>query len=110
MRRVFLTIVAATTIPCLAQTGSGAITPALRAGSSPIASCDCTSYPFKPNPPCFGSCVGKLASSTNPDFATIKGLDPGVSLSIKVLAADPKKETIDFTGMRSKLDLEIAAH
>lgn len=110
MRRVLLTIVAAASLPSLAQTGSGAIIPASRAASSPVVSCDCTSYPFKPNPPCFGSCVGKLASSTNPDFAAVKGLDPGVSVSIKVLAANPKKETIDFTGIRSKSDLEIAAN
>lgn len=68
-----------------------------------------TSYPFKPNPPCFGSCVGKLASAPHSDLTSVKGLDPGVAVSIKVLAANPQKATIDFTQMRSKSDLEQAA-
>lgn len=85
-----------------AQPGSGVLPPS-------AAVCDCTSYPFKPNPPCFGSCVGKLASARNPDLSSVKGLDPGVSVGIRVLAANPKKNTIDFSSISGKSDLERAA-
>lgn len=93
---------------CFAQpTGDSASSNA--AGSASTVACDCTSYPFRPNPPCFGACVGKLASSPNPDLSTVKGLDPGVSVSIRVLAAYPKKQSIDFSSIRGKSDLEQAA-
>jgi hypothetical protein len=109
MRGAFLFIVVAASFSCFGQPSPGA--DFLKPGTSaaPTVSCDCTSYPFKPNPPCFGSCVGKLASTPTPDLAAVKGLDPGVSVSIKVLAANPKRETIDFSGMKGKADLEKAA-
>src|SRR3954447_14170667 len=68
---------------CLAAppTGGASAPPILfsPAASVPVkASCDCTSYPFKPNPPCFGVCVERFAESKNPDLQAVKGLDPGV--------------------------------
>lgn len=92
---------------CAAQSSLG-LFPKPPASAS-MVSCDCTSYPFKPNPPCYGSCVGKLASSPNPDLSSVTGLDPGVSVSIKVLAANPKKEAIDFSSITGKSALERAA-
>ena len=84
------------------------ISPVVPAPIKPV-SCDCTSYPFKPNPPCFGSCVSKLAEAQNPDLKFVKGLDPGVAVSIKVLAATPNKAAIDFANLKGKPDLESAA-
>ena len=73
-----------------------------------VSVCDCTSYPFKPNPPCFGSCVGKLSSTRNPDLSGVKGLDAGVAVNIRVLAANPKRQAIDFSNITKKSELEIA--
>ena len=41
--------------------------------------CDCSIYPFKPNPPCYGHCVGKLSSQKNVDLSTVKGKNVKVS-------------------------------
>jgi hypothetical protein len=73
------------------------------------ATCDCTSYPFKPNPPCFGLCIGKFAETKNPNLSFVKGLDPGVAVSLKVLAASPNSASFDFTKLNGKADLESAA-
>jgi hypothetical protein len=107
MRPLVLLLAVGASFNCLGQTAAEYLKPRNAAASA--VSCDCTSYPFKPNPPCFGSCVGKLASTPNPDLAAVKGLDPGVAVSIKVLAATPKKDGIDFSGMQGKSDLERAA-
>lgn len=97
----------AVNLSCFAQQNSGAAFPG--SAMSPSApSCDCTSYPFKPNPPCFGSCVGKLSSTPNPDLTGVKGLDPGVAVNIRVLAANPKRQTVDFSNITGKPELEIA--
>ena len=77
--------------------------------TSKLTSCDCTSYPFRPNPPCFGLCVGKLAEAKNPDLSSVKGLDPGVAVSLKVLVASPTSASFDFTKLNGKADLESAA-
>jgi hypothetical protein len=79
--------------------------------SSAIAApeCDCTTYPFKPNPPCYGHCIGKLLSKKDIDLFAIKGLDPGVSVSIKVLSSSPDKSDIDFAKIHDKQDLEGVA-
>lgn len=79
------------------------------ASAADQAKCDCMHYPFKPPPHCYGYCVGKLASTPNPDLSAVQGLDPGVALSIKVLAADPKKSTIDFGAIKDKPQVERAA-
>jgi hypothetical protein len=111
MRIALAFILAVSAFSCFGQSGSGITAPKAAAASGlvDVVSCDCTSYPFKPNPPCFGSCVGKLASAPHSDLTSVKGLDPGVAVSIKVLAANPQKATIDFTQMRGKSDLEQAA-
>lgn len=107
MKALCVVLLASLSFACAAQSSSTLFPKP--AASAPMVSCDCTSYPFKPNPPCYGSCVGKLARSPNPDLSSVKGLDPGVSVSIKVLAANPKKETIDFSSITGKSALERAA-
>ena len=111
MKSALAVVLALAASSSFGQSGSSTGAPKAAAASGPVnlVSCDCTSYPFKPNPPCFGSCVGKLTSAPHSDLTTVKGLDPGVAVSIKVLAANPQKATIDFAQMRGKSDLEQAA-
>lgn len=71
--------------------------------------CDCTTYPFKPNPPCYGRCVEALSAKTDTDLSKVKNLDAGVSVGIKVLADSPERSDIDFESIRGKRDLERAA-
>ena len=81
-----------------------------RSASVPVGvSCDCTSYPFKPNPPCFGLCVERFADTKNTTLLSVKGLDPGVAVSLKVLAASPGGSTFDYKKLSSKAELETAA-
>lgn len=70
--------------------------------------CDCTTYPFKPNPPCYGTCVKRLSANKDIDLSKVKNLDAGVSVGIKVLAENPALNT-DFNSIRGKRDLEKAA-
>jgi hypothetical protein len=109
MRNAVLLLLSIVAFPAVAQSGVNGLSYPAASAPATLRSCDCTSYPFRPNPPCYGSCVAKLASTSNPDLASVKGLDPGVAVSIKVLAANPKKEKIDFTQVKGKSDLEKAA-
>jgi hypothetical protein len=71
--------------------------------------CDCTAYPFKPNPPCFGQCVAKLSAKPPAESGNVANIDPGVSVGIRVLSESKNKSTIDFKSMQGKPDLEKAA-
>ena len=77
------------------------------AQSSP--DCKCVEYPFTPDPPCAKVCYRKLAIEGNTDFKKIKNLDPGVALSLRVLASRPDKALLDFSKVNSKADLETLA-
>ena len=76
---------------------------------SMVYACDCTTYPFSPNPPCYGQCVSKLAAEGDGAIASVKNLDPGVKLSIQVLARSKSNNKTDWTAIRQKSDLEQAA-
>ncbi len=72
--------------------------------------CDCTSYPFKPNPPCFSVCVAKIAKSKQGgDLLKVKNIDPGVFVALDVLSKSKDLERIDFSSINKKSDLERAA-
>ena len=71
--------------------------------------CDCTKYPFKPNPPCYGKCVAKFTTNTHMDITKVKNINPGVSLSIKVLSANKNHKVINFNSIKNKEDLEREA-
>lgn len=71
--------------------------------------CDCTSYPFKPNPPCYGRCVRKLSSPGGADLAQVKGLEPDVAAALRVLASRPDRAQIDFDKIQSKSELQTQA-
>ncbi|MCK4587295.1 MAG: hypothetical protein KAU29_08130 [Gammaproteobacteria bacterium] len=68
--------------------------------------CDCTKYPFKPNPPCYGKCVAKFTSNGRMDITKVKNIDPGVSIGIKVLSAQEDYKNINFNNISNKTDLE----
>lgn len=69
-------------------------------------SCTCLEFPFTPEPPCNSICLKKLTSSPEPDLSKVKSLDPGVALSIKVIAKNPDAAKIDFGQFKTKSDLE----
>lgn len=73
----------------------------------PAQKCDCKSYPFLPEPPCYGKCVAILSSTRNPDLSSIKGIDTEVANSIKAIAADQqRRNAIDFSRIGGKSDLQ----
>ena len=78
-------------------------------GVAPAQNCDCSEYPFKPNPPCYGQCVSKLSAKSAGDTAKVKDIDPGVSLGIGVIAQSRDRSKIDFGSIKTKQDLERAA-
>lgn len=79
------------------------------AGLTVARECDCTEYPFKPNPPCFNLCVAKLSAKPVSEAAVVKNIDPGVSVSIGVLSQSKNRAAIDFKSIQGKQDLENAA-
>ena len=82
----------------------------LLSSSSVLAvECDCTIYPFKPNPPCYSACVAKLSSQKNIDLSAVKNIDPGVAVGIKVLSESKERYVIDFKSIEGKPDLEREA-
>lgn len=72
------------------------------------AECDCTTYPFRPNPPCYGQCVERLSAKPGGRFSNVRNIDPGVSVGIRVLS-EGDRSSIDFKGISGKADLERAA-
>lgn len=71
--------------------------------------CDCYSYPFKPNPPCFGHCVALLSAKTPTESVAVRNIDPGVSVGINVLSKSTDRSSIDFKSIKGKSDLEWTA-
>ena len=72
--------------------------------------CDCTKYPFTPNPPCFNKCVEKLAAKAPAEAASgVRGIDPGVYVGIRVLSETKAKAVVDFSRIKDKAGLEREA-
>lgn len=70
--------------------------------------CDCSIYPFKPNPPCYSMCVAKLSSKTNIDLSSVKNIDPEVSAAITVLSESKDRNNIKFEKINDKAELKRA--
>ena len=72
--------------------------------------CDCTSYPFRPER-CFKECVKKLSSRPASEIDRVRGIDPGVSVSLQVLsqARGESFRGVDLENVRDKPSLEKAA-
>lgn len=91
----------------------------LIAGVVSAKECNCSIYPFEPNPPCFRICVKTLSLDTNKDLSTVKNIDPGVAVGIKVLSESESPEAtiskgtnvkhINFNKINGKADLEREA-
>ncbi len=67
--------------------------------------CDCSTYPFKPNPPCYSACVAKLSSTTDIDLSSVKNMDPEVSKAIKAIATSKNRNVIKFQNISGKASL-----
>jgi len=72
--------------------------------------CDCYTYPFKPNPPCYGICIANLSAKTQSETVSVKNIDPDVSKYINDLSRSTNRSSIDFNSIRGKSDLEQAAY
>ena len=54
------------------------------------ADCDCTIFPFKPDPPCFDVCTAKhLAVATASELMTIAGIDSNIA---RLIAGIPENQ------------------
>ena len=71
--------------------------------------CDCTVYPFRPNPPCYKQCVAKLSADRSL-LGDVRGIDPGVAVGITVLSRSQNRDTVDFGSIKDKKTLEEAAY
>lgn len=71
--------------------------------------CDCSIYPFKPNPPCYRMCVANLSSGKDIDLSNIKNIDPEVSAAITVLSKSTDRNAIKFEKINGEVDLIRAA-
>jgi len=74
-------------------------------------SCTCKAYPFTPDPPCFKECVKLLVTDKSISLKSIKGLDPGVAVSIDTLRENrgEKFTAHEFDGINNKTSLEMKA-
>jgi hypothetical protein len=77
--------------------------------SASATDCDCSIYPFKPNPPCFSICVAKLSSEGSTELSAVKNIDPEVSDAIKAISESRERSTIKFENINEKADLKREA-
>ena len=67
--------------------------------------CDCSIYPFEPNPPCVRECVKKLTLDSSISLNKIQNIDPTVAHDIWQLRSYGAG-SVDFSKLNSKADLE----
>ena len=59
------------------------------------ADCDCTIFPFKPDPPCFDICTAKhLAVATASELKTIAGIDSNIARIIASIPENKRPRTL----------------
>jgi hypothetical protein len=60
------------------------------------ADCDCTIFPFKPDPPCFDICTAKhLAVATTSELETIAGIDSNIAQIISSIPENQRPRTLE---------------
>lgn len=60
------------------------------------ADCDCTIFPFKPDPPCFDICTAKhLAVATASELETIVGIDSNIARRIASIPENQRPPTLE---------------
>jgi hypothetical protein len=65
------------------------------AGDAAGADCDCTIYPFKPDPPCVRQCSAKvLAGSNYTSLVTVLGLSPEIAQRVSAVPASQKPDDL----------------
>lgn len=71
--------------------------------------CDCSNYPFQPNPPCYGICIDKLSSAGHIDTQMVTGIDPGVAVGINVISESKFRDKNILLVIKGKKGLEREA-
>jgi len=62
-----------------------------------FADCDCTIVPFKPDPPCFQKCAGKILSEASvTQLTTIMGLDSALAQKIVAWRSGESRRLFDW--------------
>ena len=57
--------------------------------------CDCTIYPFKPDPPCVDECIAQsLAVANAEELENIAGLDPQIAQMIEKIPINQRPSTL----------------
>jgi len=85
------------------------LTVAFFASQSAIAQqCYCEKYPFKPEG-CFAECVKNLMVKSSSDIDRVQNLDPGVSVSLRILSQNHSADKPEMSFVKDKADLENAA-
>lgn len=77
--------------------------------SASATDCDCSIYPFKPNPPCYSMCVAKLSSKGNTELSGVKNIDPDVSAAIKAISESNERSEVKFANINGEADLKREA-
>ncbi|WP_157731459.1 hypothetical protein [Azotobacter chroococcum] len=70
--------------------------------------CDCTYFPFQPNPPCFSFCVGKTVRNRIDPFM-IKNINPDVAQWLKTISDSYPDRPISLEKIESPADLRNEA-
>ena len=66
------------------------------ANLSIAADCDCTIFPFKPDPPCFDICTAKhLSVATASELELIAGIEPNISRLIAGIPENQRPPTLE---------------
>ncbi|MCX5886064.1 MAG: hypothetical protein NT096_09185 [Proteobacteria bacterium] len=79
-------------------------------GNLAWAECDCTKYPFKPDPPCFNDCCVRFLETASPEeVSKVLGLDRETAQKISEISprGKAKGKTIAGRGPRSLEDYRI---
>lgn len=69
--------------------------------------CDCTKYPFMPNPPCYSACVARLYRSDISVTRGVTNIDPDVVTAVQAMQKQGISN-VDFGAIGDKEALEKA--
>ncbi|UXI70321.1 hypothetical protein [Tahibacter amnicola] len=69
--------------------------------------CNCTDYPFEPNPPCFKVCAERISRNQNLSFNP--ALDKTVENAFRTIHEASKTQHIDFESITNEWQLKDTA-
>jgi hypothetical protein len=74
------------------------------------AACDCDSYPFTPNPPCYSQCAQEIVTNKGKDIDSIQSLPADVRDDLKILVDKAAiNKSIDFGKIQGRKGLDNAS-